>query len=450
MRGMAESKKPFLERVALEQPEARAWAMYDWANSAFMTTVIAAVFPVYFSKVVSAGVLDETMATERFTATTTIALVVTAILAPILGTLADLRAQRKRYLTIFAMLGIFATCAMFLIQPGDWLLALILFGVSNVGAAGSIVFYDALLPHVVAKEKLDQLSTSGFALGYLGGGLLLGANLLLIKRPELFGLADADESLPTRIALCSVGIWWFVFTIPLWRRVTEPKANGTSEIQEPGLRAGIRLTLGRLRNTLRALRALPQASLLLVAFLIYNDGISTIIRMAGIFASNRELGAGVIIGTILMIQFLGVPFALLFGRLAARLGTKPMIMAGLMVYMGICVLAYFMTSATHFIILGVLVSMVQGGTQALSRSMFASMIPAHQSGEFFAFYAVGEKFAGILGPLLFGVMIYATGSDQKAILSVAVFFLIGGALLSRVRPEQGRRQARAAEAAAGL
>jgi UMF1 family MFS transporter len=442
---MANPKVPFLERLALDQPQMRGWAMYDWANSAFMTTIITAVFPLYFLEHVSKDVLVGTQAEGRFTLTTTIALVISAILAPILGTLADLRAQRKRYLTVFALIGIFATCGMFLIQPGDWLLALILFGVANVGAAGSIVFYDALLPHLVSKEKLDQLSTSGFALGYLGGGLLLAANLLLIQKPELFGLQDASPTLPTRIALLSVGIWWFVFTIPLWRQVPEPPATEEDGVGKLAFGPSIVISIKRLRSTLSHLRALPQATLLLIAFLIYNDGITTIIRMAALFSSSAGFELDLIIGTILMIQFLGVPFALLFGRLASRFGAKRMILLGLGVYMGICVLAYFMTTPTHFVALGVLVAMVQGGTQALSRSMFASMIPANKSGEFFAFFAVGEKFAGILGPSLYGLMIYATGSNRQAILSVSIFFLIGGTLLYFVKPEEGRRQALAAE-----
>jgi len=445
MVGMAESKPSFLSRLALDSPAARAWAMYDWANSAFMTTVIAAVFPVYFKELVCRDVLSGTQPEAYFAQTTTIALVVIALLAPVLGTLADLRAQRKRFLMIFALMGVIATCAMFLVHPGDWLLGLVLFGVANVGAAGSIVFYDALLPHVVPREKLDQLSTSGFALGYLGGGLLLGANLLMIQKPEWFGLAGMDASLPTRLALFSVGIWWFVFTIPLLRRVPEPAPAGDAGELPQGLLESISLTFKRLRRTLGELRALPQAALLLVAFLIYNDGIATIIRMAGLFASGQNLSSGVIIGTILMIQFLGVPFAILFGKLAGRVGTKPMILVGIAVYIGICILAYGMTSARDFVLLGVLVAMVQGGTQALSRSLFASMIPSHQSGEFFAFFAVGEKFAGVLGPTLYGLMIAFTGSSQKAILSVAVFFILGGALLLFVKPAEGRRQARAAE-----
>jgi len=418
--------------------------MYDWANSAFMTTIIAAVFPIYYARVAASG-LDSDVAQERYQLTTAIALVVIAALAPVLGALADFRAIKKRMLTVFALLGIVATAGMFFIESGDWALALVLFAAANVGAAGSIVFYDSLLPHVARPEEMDRLSTAGFGLGYVGGGLLLAVNLAWIMNPQWFGLpSGSSETLPTRLAFLSVAVWWFVFTIPLWRKISEPPR--LLELDETTTQSPIATSLSRLRETWKDLRRYKHALLMLVAFLLFNDGIVTIIRMAVIYATTKEFDDGVLIGTILMVQFLGIPFAFLFGQLAPRFGTKRMILIGLSVYCGIGVFAFFMTSNVHFIALGVLVATVQGGTQGLSRSLFASLIPKHKSGEFFAFFAVGEKFAGIFGPLIFWLVTVLSGSAQNAVLSVIPFFLIGAILLWRVDVAEGRRVAQAADA----
>lgn len=438
-----------LRKLALDRPETRAWALYDWANSAFMLTVITTVFPIYFLTLVD-GAFDDVEAQGRFAAATRNALIAIAIFAPLLGAVADLRAAKKLFLGLFAGLGVVATAAMFTLLPGDWSLALWLFGIANVGAAGSVVFYDALLPHVAREDELDRLSTSGFALGYVGSGLLLVANLAWIQKPEWFGLphgeglTPAEATLPTRLAFLSVAVWWLVFTLPILRRVSEPP-----RALEPDERLGqstFRASFQRLRETFTELRRHREASRMLVAFLLYNDGIATIIRMSAIYAAARNFDTGVVIGSILVLQFVGVPFAVLFGQLGRRVGTKRMILVGLFVYGAITVLAYFMSESWHFVVLAMLVGSVQGGTQGLSRSLFASMIPAHKSGELFAFFGVFEKFASILGPLLFGAVIAWTGSAQDAILSVLVFFVTGGALLARVDVEEGRRAAAEAEA----
>jgi UMF1 family MFS transporter len=438
----------WLRRLALDRPEARAWAMYDWANSAFMTTVITAVFPVYF--LVIAAELGETLAHERFTQATTAALVASAVMAPFLGAIADFRAIKKRLLVTFALIGSLSTAALFFALPGDWVFALVFFGLANVGAAASVTFYDALLPHVAREDEVDRLSTSGYALGYIGGGVCLALNLLWIKKPGWFGLPGPDaptvaaQTLPTRLALLSVAVWWIVFTVPLLRRVKEPPR--LLESDESVASSVLRTSVQRLRETFSELRRYRQAFLMLVAFMLYNDGIATIIRMAAIYAKAKELSDGVVIGTILAVQFVGIPCAFAFGRLSTRFDTKRLVLAGVGVYCGISLLAFFMDSWVHFVLLGVLVALVQGGTQALSRSLFASLVPAHKSGEFFAFFGVFEKFAGILGPALYGGIILLTGSVQGAILSVIPFFLIGGYLLTRVDVAEGRRLARAAEA----
>jgi UMF1 family MFS transporter len=438
----------WLERLALDRPEARAWALYDWANSAFMTTVVTAVFPVYYLKL--AGGMGSDAAQERYSQATTLALVFSALIAPVLGALADFRGLKKALLASFAAFGALSTGALYFALPGDWAFALSCFFLANVGAAASVVFYDALLPHVARPGEMDRLSASGYALGYLGGGLCLALNLACIQRPEWFalpsgaGLSPAQATLPARLAFLSVAAWWLLFMLPLLLAVKEPPR--LLESDETAGSSVLRVSFQRLGETFRELRRYRQAFLLLVAFLIYNDGIATIIRMAALYAAAKQLPEGTVIATILAVQFVGIPCALAFGALAPRFGAKRLILAGLVVYTAISVLAFFMTSATHFVLLGVLVALVQGGTQALSRSLFAGLVPRHKSGEFFAFFGIGEKFAGILGPLLYGLVITWTGSAQHAILSVIPFFALGALLLLRVDVESGRASALRAEA----
>jgi UMF1 family MFS transporter len=439
---------PLLARLGLHRPELRAWALYDWANSAFVTTIVAAVFPVYFSSVAAAG-MPRAVATQRYAIATTLALVFVALIAPVLGTIADAAASKKRFLAGFLALGVTAVAALFFVERGEWLLGAALFVLANIGANGSFVFYDALLPHLARGDELDRVSTAGYALGYLGGGLLLAVNLAWIQRPELFGLPSgpgltgSEATLPVRLAFLSVAIWWGLFAMPLLLRVPEPRVPGA----RVRLGAATVEAVRRLRHTAAALRRHPQAALLLVAFLVYNDGIGTIIRMATIYGTEIGLGRGALIGAILLVQFVGIPFAFLFGGLAGRIGAKRAIFLALAVYTVVSVLGFFVRTAAQFFAMAILVGTVQGGSQALSRSLFARLIPASRSGEFFGFFAVTEKFAGIFGPAVFAGAIALTGSSRAAILSVIAFFVAGGALLAKVDVVEGERAARAAEAA---
>lgn len=432
---------PILERLGLHRPELRAWAMYDWANSAFMVTIVTAVFPIYFSSVAAAD-LDPATASFRFAVTTTVALTFVAVLAPVLGALADFAGIKKKMLGACVGLGVVATACMYFIQQGDWVLAALLFAFANIGVTSSLVFADSLLPHIASPAELDRVSTAGYALGYLGGGLLLVVNLAWIQAPEAFGLGGAE--LASRLSFVSVAIWWAGFSIPLFRKVPEPAR--TLEADERAGESAIRASFVRLGETLRELRGYRQAFMMLLAFLVYNDGIGTIIRMATTFGTEIGLEQGDLITAVVLVQFVGVPFAFVFGQLAARIGAKRAIFLSLVVYTVISVLAYGMTTATGFYALALLVGMVQGGSQALSRSLFASMVPRHKSAEFFGFFGVFEKFAGIVGPGVFAVMIALTGSSRGAILSLITFFVVGGLLLSRVDVEEGREAARRADA----
>jgi MFS transporter, UMF1 family len=422
--------------------------MYDWAASAMQTTIMVAVFPIYFVKVAGFR-LAESGATQRLALVNSLALVFIALLSPILGAISDYRAAKKRFLALFMGIGVGAVLAMFFIHHGDLDLASALFTVSLIGVAGSFVFYEALLPHIARPGEIDRLSTAGYALGYFGGGILLALNLAWIQRPDWFGLphgpglSEGQATLPVRLAFVSVAVWWVVFSLPLFRRVPEPPA-----LLEPDEREDenpVKMALVRLAETFRELRSYRNAFLLLLAFLIYNDGIQTIIKMATAYGTEIGIGQSALIGAILLVQFVGIPCSFLFGMLAHRIGAKRALFLGLVAYTVISLLGYFMKTALHFYVLAGLVGMVQGGTQALSRSLFASMIPRHKSGEFFGFFSVFEKFAGIFGPLIFAGTIAATGSSRNAILSVIIFFAVGALLLAPVNVTEGQQIARAAD-----
>jgi len=401
--------------------------MYDWANSAFATTVMAAILPIYYSRVAGATLPGNT-ATAYWGYTTAAALLITALLAPIMGAIADYSGAKKKLLLTFAALGIFATALLYFVTTGDWLMASIFFIVGNIGFATSEVFYNSLLPEVAGPENIDQVSTKGYALGYLGGGILLGINVLMIE-------FMSDTMLATRLSFVTVSIWWAVFTIPIIRNVKEPKAEGNKVKYNNPLSGGFK----RLAVTFKELKNYRQLLLFLIAFWIYNDGIGTIIKMATIYGAEIGIDQTTLIGALLMTQFVGIPFAFAFGRLAKYIGTKNSIMIGLFVYTIISIGGYFMQTALHFWILAFLVGTVQGGTQALSRSLFGSMLPKSKTCEFYGFYGTSSKFAGIIGPLVFAVVTQITGTSRLSILSLIMFFIIGAFLLNRVDEKEGIR-----------
>jgi MFS transporter, UMF1 family len=413
-----------------------AWVMYDWANSAFATTIMAAVLPVYYASV-AAATLGGNLATVYWAYTSSISLLIAAVLSPILGAFADFRGSKKRFLTIFMLIGVVGTALLYFVKTGDWLMASGFFIIGELGFAGSLVFYDSLLPHITTPDEIDQVSSRGYAMGYLGGGLLLAINLamIMLAPKELTGMM-------TRLSFLSVALWWFVFSIPVIRWVSEPsKRIFASETgQNP-----VRVSLSRLLHTFREIRNYRDLFIFLVAFWFYNDGIGTIIKMATIYGSEIGIGQTTLIGTLLMVQFVGIPFAFLFGWLAKKIGTKPSIYLSLLVYTGISIMGYFLTKEWQFWALGVAVATVQGGSQALSRSLFGRLVPKSKSAEFFGFFSVSEKFAGIVGPFIFGVVGQIMGNSRLAIVSLIIFFIIGATLLSRVNVENGVRAAEVEE-----
>jgi UMF1 family MFS transporter len=437
--GRATPGTGILARLGLHSREIRAWAMYDWANSAFMTTIIL-IFPIYFVTVAAAD-LPSAKADEIYAWATALAMVVVALLAPVLGAMADRAGIKKKMLAGFMLFGVTTTASLYFVDRGDWLLGAALFVLASIGINASFVFYESLLPHIASEEDIDRVSSAGYALGYLGGGAILAINLLWITYPQRFGFADAGAA--TRVSFLSAAVWWLAFSIPLFKRVPEPPHRvDTAPVPEGN---ALLVAVTRLRRSVRDLRGYPQAFLLLIAFVLYNDGIQTVIKMATLYGTSLGISKSALIGAVLMTQFVGVPFSFLFGSLARRLGTKRSIFLALAVYVGITIFAYRMRTAAEFYVLAVAVAMVQGGTQALSRSLFATMIPRYKSAEFFGFYGVFDKFGGVLGPMLFASVIRTTGSSRPAILATSIFFAIGGAVLWFVDVDEGRRVAREAE-----
>jgi len=416
----------------------RAWTMYDWANSAFATTIMAAVLPVYYAQVAGATLPGNT-ATVYWAYTSSISLLAAALLSPVLGAIADFRGAKKRFLVVFMLLGVAGTALLYFVRTGDWLAASIFFVVGEMGFAGSLVFYDSLLPHIAGPDEIDQVSSRGYAMGYLGGGILLAINLAMIM------LAPAEMTeIMTRLTFLSVALWWFVFSIPLMRWVSEPPHRVMAG--EHG-RNPVAVSFKRLAQTFRDIRRYRDLFIFLVAFWFYNDGIGTIIKMATIYGAEIGLGQTTLIGTLLMVQFVGIPFAFLFGWLAKKIGTKTSIYLSLLIYTGICVMGYFMSQEWQFWALGFAVATVQGGSQALSRSLFGRLVPKSKSAEFFGFFSVSEKFAGIMGPFIFGLVGQLMGNSRLAIISLIIFFMVGAGLLSRVNVEEGVRAAQAEEMA---
>jgi UMF1 family MFS transporter len=416
--------------------------MYDWANSAFMATVLQ-VFPIFFVRTAAADLAPE-VARARFAFFTSAAVIIVGLIGPLLGAIADHKGNKKGFLAAFLTVGLVATAAMYLIQRGDWVLAAALFVVGNIGVTSTLAFYNSLLPGIASAEEIDRVSTAGFALGYLGGGLLLGLNLYMISSPGTFGLADAGAA--TRAAFLTVAVWWAVFSIPLFRKVPEPPRRvvpgeaGSSTLQA---------AFGRLGETFRDLRTrYKDAGLLLLAFLLYNDAVNTIIRLATTFADEIGIPTPYALAAVLMVQFVGVPFAFLFGALADRITAKRAIFVGLFIYVLITVVGFLLHTTWQFFLLAFLVATAMGGIQALSRSLFASLIPKHKAGEMFGFFGVFDRFGGALGSIVFGLVLSATGSSRPAILALIVFFVAGGFILSRVDVARGARLVREAEGGA--
>lgn len=407
--------------------------MYDWANSAFATTVLAAVLPIFYHDVAAKG-LDGAVATSYWGYSQSVAVILVAVLAPLLGAIADYSGLKKPFLGVFAGLGIIATMLLAVVGDGDYLLASLLAIIGTVGYAGANVFYDGFLPQLAAKDKIDRISAWGFATGYIGGGLLLLIHLMMIMKPQWFFLPNATVA--TQMAFVTVGIWWFIFAIPLFRHVKEER-KVLAVTSDSYAKIGFRRVMGTLRDVTRYKELVKY----LIAYWLFNDGIATIIKMATIYGTEIGIGQTDLIAALVITQFVGIPCTFLFGWLTQRITAKQGLMLALWVYVAIVLLGYFMTSAIHFYILAIMVGLVQGGAHALSRSLFGRMIPANKNAEFYGFYGITSKFSAILGPFVFAFVGQFTGSSRLGILSVVFFFLVGILILRTVNVEKGEQEA---------
>jgi len=412
------------------------WALYDWANSAFATTVMAGFFPVFYSAITQEISAEESQ--FYFNITLAAASIMIAMSAPILGAIADRGGSRKKFLVFFASLGILMTAALAWVHAGHWWMGLLLYGLGTVGFSGANVFYDSMLVDVAEKDELDLVSALGYSMGYIGGGLLFLVNVMMAQKPEWFGLADAGAAV--KASFLSVSVWWAVFTVPLLIWVEE---TPTKDPAKP--LAAIQQGLAQLGQTLKEIRGFKVLLLFLVSYWIYIDGVNTVIKTA-VFFGDRILGLdqAALITALLLTQFVAFPAALAFGALGQRIGPRPAILIGIAVYLAALVYAWrFLTDEGDFYALAVAIGLVQGGVQSLSRSLYARLVPPSKTAEFFGFFNMVGKFATIFGPVLiaFTPKVIPGATDRDGINSLSVLFVVGGLLLSRVRVEEGVRAA---------
>ena len=425
----------------------RAWCLYDFGNSAFATTILAAVLPTYFSQVIYKGASN---ATAVWGIITTIAMIVIAVLSPILGAISDSAHTKKKFWAFFMLLGCASTALFFFPQPGDTVFLSVIFVVANIGFIGSLVFYDAFLPHIVSRDRMDKVSAAGYAWGYIGGGILLVVNMLMIMNPgSIFGEGD-PSNLGIRLSFVSVSIWWILFSLPMFKHINEPTLE--SGVKKPAGQA-IREGMKQLSITLGHIRQHKELFKYMIAYFFYIDGVGTIIRMATVFASDPALGltnhladltGGMLNMTMVMAlgllitQIVAWPMSFLFGWIGQKKGAKNTIYICIVAYTFISILGTFMFADWNFLVLAALVGTVQGGIQAMSRSLFAHMIPKEQSGEFFGFFGIFEKFASILGPLLMSLVALFTANVRFSVLAVIPLFIVGFILLLNVKTPDTR------------
>lgn len=400
-----------------------AWALYDWANSAFATTVMAAFFPIFFSQYWSYGA-DSATSTFFLGLGNSIESLIVAVCAPVLGAIADRGSYRKKLLILFAFLGAVMTGGLYWVSIGLWPVAMVLYILANVGFAGANTFYDSLLPSVASEKKVDFVSSLGYGLGYIGGGLLFLLNVLMYLFPATFGLPD--EITAVKVSFLMVGIWWIVFTIPLAIAVKE---EGGERIR---LRQAVKDGFGAVKKTLTSLKKLRNTALFLVAYWCYIDGVDTIIRMATDYGTALGFTTSSLIIALLITQFVAFPAALLYNIFGHKVGVKNALLVAIIAYTVIACFGFFMTNETQFYILAVCIGLFQGGIQALSRSYYSRLIPKEESSQFYGFFNMLGKFAAIIGPLLLGVVTVITGQQRYGILSLIILFAVGGILLFKV------------------
>jgi len=428
------------DRMKKVKKEVWGWAMYDWANSAFATTVMAGFFPLYFKKYLSFGA-DVTVSTAQLGFGNSVSSLLVALLAPLLGAVADRRSARKAFLLFFAYLGALMTSCLFLIQQGQWVWAIFIYAMGNIGFSGANIFYDSLLPEVASESDIDFVSGLGFGMGYLGGGILFAVNVFMTMKPALFGLSGAAQAV--RFSFLSVALWWGGFTLFTLFWVKEEKREPAARSLKKTFSEG----LSELVETFRKIRVLKKAFLFLIAYWFYIDGVDTIIKMAVDYGMSIGFDSNDLILALLLVQFVGFPSAILFGKLGQSWGIQKGIYLAIGVYILATIWGAMISQRYEFYILAVIIGLVQGGIQALSRSYYSRLIPKGQTAQFFGFYNMLGKFAAILGPALMAAVALAARTmlmpqspsplemteagrlaSRLGIASISLLFIIGGLL----------------------
>jgi UMF1 family MFS transporter len=412
-----------------------SWALYDWANSAYATAVMAGFFPVFFKNYWGHS-LTATQSTFYLGVGNSVASLIIVLLAPVLGSIADCGSKKKAMLSFFAFLGILMTALLGMVAEGQWLLAVIIYVGATLGFSGSVVFYDSLIVDVSSKSRLDQVSALGFAMGYAGGGLLFAVNVLMVSHPEWFGLTDSVQAV--KLSYFMVAAWWLLFSLPIIFYVKEAQREGRQRVTSGLIRAG----LSQLLNTFREIRGYRITFTFLIGYWLYIDGVDTVVRMAIDYGISLGLDANDLIVALLITQFVGFPAALAYGYLGNRYGPKRALFFGIFVYLLVILWAYQMSTTSEFYLVAIVVGLVQGGVQALSRSVYARIIPVNRSAEFFGFYNMVGKFAAVLGPVIMGSVALMTGSTRQAILSISILFILGAWFLYKTDIQRGEEMAK--------
>lgn len=406
----------------------RSWALYDWANSAYTMTVTTAVFPLYFKAAATQAGVAANMSTAYVAYANSIATLVISLLAPILGTIADYMGFKKRFLMFFLAVGITGCLLLGLIPESQWPVLLIMYILGTIGFSGGNIFYDSFLVDVTDDDRMDRVSTMGYALGYIGSTIPFILSLAIILLGDAGVLPLGGFTTP-KIAFVITAIWWAAFSMPIAKNVKQ--VHGIPK--EPQY---IRQSFKRLGKTLINIKGHKAAFTFLIAYFFYIDGVDTIIKMASSYGSDLGVSSNNLLIILLATQFVAFPCAIIFGRLAHKFKGKVMLYVAIAAYTGICIYAYFLKTTFDFWVLAISVGMVQGGIQAISRSYFAKLVPKESSNEFFGLYNIFGKFAAIMGPLLVGITTAQFGHSKYGVLSIVVLFIIGGFLLTRVKPGQ--------------
>ena len=419
-----------------------SWALYDWANSAFATTVMAGFFPIFFAQYWS-NPEDLSISTFYLGLGNSVASIIVVLLAPILGAIADRGTYKKRFLVFFAFLGILMTAGLALISQGMWQIALLTYVIATVGFSGANIFYDSLLPAVSNKDNVDYVSGLGYALGYIGGGILIVINFLMITYPSFFGFADSVEGI--KWSFISVALWWAIFSIPILLFVKEPKYHKTETALQT-IKSGFK----QLKNTFNEIRHLKVVFTFLIAYWLYIDGVDTTVRMAADFGITLGFDSTTIMGALVLVQFIAFFATLFYVKFADKIGIKNAIYFAIAAYMVIILSGYFVTEAWHFYVIAGMIGCFQGGIQTLSRSLYARIIPENKSAQFFGFFNMWGKFAAVIGPLLMGsvTLILSNIIDDQVLSariglqSIMILFILGALVFSKVNISEGEKIAK--------